>query len=61
MLLEEHRDKMAFSVSHTTRKPRAGEKDGVHYHFTPKDKMEQMIKVRPRLKLETRNSKLTAI
>ena len=44
MLLEEHRDKMAFSVSHTTRKPRAGEKDGVHYHFTPKDKMEQKIK-----------------
>lgn len=25
---------MAFSVSHTTRAPRPGEIDGVHYHFT---------------------------
>lgn len=25
---------LAFSVSHTTRKPRPGEEDGVHYHFT---------------------------
>ncbi|WP_028584634.1 guanylate kinase [Desulfogranum mediterraneum] len=24
---------LAFSVSHTTRTPRAGEEDGVHYHF----------------------------
>ncbi len=27
---------LAFSVSHTTRSPRAGEQDGVHYHFTGK-------------------------
>jgi len=27
----------AFSVSSTTRQPRAGEKDGVHYHFTSKE------------------------
>ncbi|NLX18668.1 MAG: guanylate kinase, partial [Desulfobulbus sp.] len=24
---------LIFSVSHTTRKPRPGEVDGVHYHF----------------------------
>lgn len=44
MLLEEYPDKLAFSISHTTRKPRTGEEDGVHYHFTPKEEMEQMIK-----------------
>ncbi len=27
---------LAFSVSHTTRTPRPGEKDGVHYHFIDK-------------------------
>ena len=24
---------VVFSISHTTRTPRAGETDGVHYHF----------------------------
>ncbi|XP_047529129.1 guanylate kinase isoform X1 [Vanessa atalanta] len=38
-LLKEFPDKFGFSVSHTTRKPRPGEKDGVHYHFTVKDEM----------------------
>lgn len=38
-LLKEFPDKFGFSVSHTTRSPRAGEKDGVHYHFTNKDNM----------------------
>ncbi len=28
---------VALSVSHTTRPPRPGEKDGVHYHFTDRD------------------------
>lgn len=28
---------MAFSVSHTTRNPRQGEEDGVHYHFVDVD------------------------
>lgn len=32
-LLKRHAD-MQLSVSHTTRAPRAGEQDGVHYHFT---------------------------
>lgn len=33
-----------FSVSHTTRKPREGEVDGVHYHFTTREWMEEEIK-----------------
>lgn len=31
------------SVSATTRKPREGEQDGVHYYFTEKARFEQMI------------------
>ena len=30
------------SVSHTTRRPRAGEIDGTHYHFVTHEKFEQM-------------------
>lgn len=33
-LLAEHPTKFGFSVSHTTRRPRPGEEDGIHYHFT---------------------------
>ena len=36
-------DQLAFSVSHTTRKPRSGEVDGRDYHFIAKDEFEQMI------------------
>lgn len=32
-----------FSVSHTTRKPRSGEQDGVHYHFTSREEMQAAI------------------
>ena len=32
-----------FSVSHTTRAPRAGEEDGVHYHFTTREAMGAAI------------------
>ena len=32
-----------FSVSATTRAPRAGEADGVHYHFLTKEKFESWI------------------
>ena len=31
------------SVSATTRQPREGEVDGVHYHFVTRDRFEQMI------------------
>ena len=32
------------SVSHTTRPPRSNEVDGVDYHFTTKQKFEELIK-----------------
>jgi len=32
------------SVSHTTRKPRPGEENGVHYHFVDKPEFEKLIK-----------------
>jgi guanylate kinase len=35
--------KLKFSVSHTTRKPREGEVNGVDYHFVSKDTFQQMI------------------
>lgn len=42
-LLAEYPDKFGFSVSNTTRTPRAGEKDGVDYHFTSVDDFKKMI------------------
>lgn len=33
-------DLLSLSVSHTTRTPRAGEVDGVHYHFMSTDEFE---------------------
>ncbi len=48
-LLEKHKDTnlhnnaMQASVSHTTRAPRPGEVDGVHYHFVSKAEFEQLI------------------
>jgi guanylate kinase len=36
-------DAFGFSVSHTTRSPREGEIDGVHYHFTTIESMEKRI------------------
>ena len=33
-----------YSISATTRKPREGEIDGVHYFFKTKEEFEQMIK-----------------
>ena len=32
-----------FSVSHTTRKPRTGERDGVDYHFVSTDEFRQKV------------------
>lgn len=42
-LFAKHPDLFGFSVSHTTRKPRPGEEDGVHYHFTTPEIFEAMI------------------
>ena len=41
--LRTHHPDIAFSVSVTTRAPRPGEVDGVHYHFVTKETFEQMI------------------
>lgn len=38
------RDNLVFSVSYTTRAPRAGEEDGVNYHFVEKTEFERMIR-----------------
>jgi guanylate kinase len=34
---------LAVSVSHTTRAPRPGEQDGVHYHFVTRAQFEDMV------------------
>ena len=36
-------DQFGFSVSHTTRKPREGEQDGVHYNFTTVEDIKKEI------------------
>lgn len=42
-LFAAHPELFGFSVSHTTRKPRAGEEDGVHYHFTSVDNFQKLV------------------
>lgn len=37
------RSNMKFSISATTRKPREGEVDGVHYFFVTRDKFMEMV------------------
>lgn len=44
-LMEDHPE-ISLSVSATTREPRPGEEDGVHYHFVDKDRFETMIEKR---------------
>ncbi|CAN0031982.1 unnamed protein product, partial [Discosporangium mesarthrocarpum] len=41
--MESFPDKFGFSCSHTTRGIREGEEDGVHYHFTNREAMEEAI------------------
>lgn len=41
-LLNKHSD-MKVSVSHTTRSPRPGEENGVHYHFVSEDEFKALI------------------
>lgn len=42
--LEQEFHELTFSVSHTTRPPRAGEVDGKHYHFVDRQSFEKMVK-----------------
>lgn len=42
-LFAEFPDTFGFSVSHTTRKPRPGEQDGVDYHYVSKEQMQTLI------------------
>ena len=42
-IMMEKRKDLAFSVSATTRAPRPGEEDGVHYYFITKERFETMI------------------
>lgn len=34
---------LTFSVSHTTRPPRANEADGVHYHFVDRERFRELV------------------
>ncbi|XP_003747018.1 guanylate kinase [Galendromus occidentalis] len=43
LLLTDHDDCFALSVSHTTRKPRPGEINGKHYHFVTREAMQKAI------------------
>lgn len=43
-LMKEYPNDFGFSVSHTTRKPRNTEVDGVHYHFTQRADMEVEVR-----------------
>jgi peptidyl-prolyl cis-trans isomerase-like 4 len=42
-LFKEYPDKFGFSISHTTRAPRAGEQDGREYHFVTKDAFQTLV------------------
>lgn len=42
-LLKKYPDTFALSVSATTRAPRVGEEDGVHYYFITKEEFERRI------------------
>jgi guanylate kinase len=43
-LLLERFPSLLFSISHTTRPPRKGEKDGVEYFFVDRNRFEEMIR-----------------
>lgn len=42
-LMEKYPKIFGFCTSHTTRAPRPGEENGIHYHFATKPQMEEMI------------------
>ncbi|KAJ3010372.1 hypothetical protein HKX48_007442 [Thoreauomyces humboldtii] len=42
-LIQTHPSVYGLAISHTTRPPRPDEVDGVHYHFTTRARMEEMV------------------
>lgn len=44
LLFEDESLRLRFSISATTRAPRPGEKDGVHYHFISLEEFDKKIK-----------------
>ncbi|CAK4027414.1 hypothetical protein DOTSEDRAFT_72189 [Lecanosticta acicola] len=42
-LFDAYPDHFGFSVSHTTRQPRQGERDGVDYNFVTKDNFKKLV------------------
>ena len=54
----ESRDDLRFSVSCTTRDPRPGEVDGVHYFFITRERFEQMIEDREMLEYDAHHANL---
>ncbi|KAL7575220.1 hypothetical protein ACA910_018705 [Epithemia clementina (nom. ined.)] len=43
MMDQDHCERFGFCVSHTTRQPRPGEVNGVHYHFISHAEMQQLL------------------
>ena len=54
----EAREDLRFSVSATTRAPRPGEEDGVHYFFVTRERFEQMIEDREMLEYDAHHENL---
>jgi guanylate kinase len=42
-LFKDHPGQFGFSISHTTRNPRAGEENGREYHFVTKDEFMKRV------------------
>ena len=55
-LVMQARNDLSFSVSATTRDPRPGEKDGVHYYFVSKERFEEMISQKAFLEYDEHNA-----
>ena len=54
----ESREDLRFSVSATTRAPRDGEQDGVHYFFVNRERFEEMIENRELLEYDNHHKNL---
>ena len=59
-LLKKYPDTYALSVSATTREPRVGEENGVHYHFISRDEFERRIDAQQILEYTTYSAITTA-